>query len=83
MVWNKFFWEVERYYIAVTQPADLLEECRRGAQTTIYCEFEWLYRSLLPYDREQRKLAVDQGSPDAPDMETFLKEESRLEIPSA
>jgi hypothetical protein len=80
MIWNKFFWELERYYIAITQPADLLKECRKGDQTTIYSELEWLYKDLLAYDRAQRKLAVDQGGPDASDMETFLKEESNIEV---
>ncbi|MBC7818523.1 MAG: hypothetical protein IAG10_16675 [Planctomycetaceae bacterium] len=83
MVWNKFFWELERYYIAITQPAKLIQEWRRGDQTTVYAELEWLYRNLLPYDRAQRKLAVDQGGPTASDMETFLKEESKLEILSS
>ena len=80
MVWNKFFWEVERYYIAITHPANLINEWRRGDQTTIYCEIEWLYRNLLPYDREQRNLVVGKGGPDASEMTTFLKEESNLEI---
>ena len=82
MVWNKFFWELERYYIAMTQPANLLEECRRGGQSTNYCEFEWLYNTLLPYDRAQRNLSVQQGGLDASDMQTFLKEESNLDIPN-
>ena len=30
MVWDTFFWELERYYIAVTQPANLLEEYGRA-----------------------------------------------------
>ena len=95
MVWDTFFWELERYYIAITQPADILEECRKGNQTTVFRELEWLYKDLLPYDRDQRRIAVDrgapdvadmetflkEGAPDAADMETFLKEESSLEVP--
>lgn len=81
MVWDTFFWELERYYIAVTHPANLLEEYRKRDQTTVFRELESLYKELLPYDRTQRRIPVDRGAPDVADMETFLKEESTLEIP--
>jgi len=80
MVWDTFFWELERYYIAVTQPADLLQEYREGDQTTVFRELEWLYKDLLPYDRYQRRIAVERGAPDVGNIETFLKEESDLEV---
>ena len=47
----------------------------------MFRELESLYKELLPYDRTQRRIPIDRGAPDVADMETFLKEESKLEIP--
>jgi hypothetical protein len=78
MVWNIFFWHVERYYIAVTNPTNLLKVFRQGDQQTIYSEFEKLYNELRKYDRKQRGIAYDEGKPEDAEVQRFLVEESRL-----
>ena len=79
MVWNKFFWEIERYYIALTEPVNILQIFQKD-DPTIYCEFEWLYKSLLRYDRKQRKIPISAGKPSISEAEHYLVENSSLTI---
>ena len=54
MVWNSFVWVVERYYLAMTTPHNLLEEMRAGSYPELYERFEWLYATLFDIDRRKR-----------------------------
>jgi hypothetical protein len=78
MVWNKFFWQLERYYLAITRPVNLLRVYRQGNQEPIYREFEALYQTLRARDRKERGLANNNSEPDDKEVERFLIEESRL-----
>ena len=56
MVWNKFFWDLEHYYLALTHPVDLLALARQGSKCpTLYQALEWLYWALRSLDEAERQ----------------------------
>lgn len=70
MVWNSFVWHVERYYLALRAPHDILTELREPDYPAIFDRFEWLYYELIRIDRAERPttpvIGTEVGSPKPP-----------------
>jgi hypothetical protein len=82
MVWGKFGWEVVRYYMAVTEPINHLEEIRRLYRYhPIYEEFEWLYRKMLKLDAQRRKCSLAVARPSESEVLDFLRQETTIDDP--
>ncbi|MGC2238046.1 MAG: hypothetical protein WA584_17935 [Pyrinomonadaceae bacterium] len=88
MVWNHFFWFVERYYQAITnKPINLIKKTQEEQQSyTIYQEIKWLYEKLGKFDKkESRKFKYlfftgKYQPPSQEEVKIFLKYESQLII---
>lgn len=53
MVWNKFSWVIERYYLLLTYKTNYLQSIRDKEQTPdIYTEFEWLNSEMIKLDKK-------------------------------
>jgi hypothetical protein len=80
MVWNHFFWFIERYYHAVTKPTNLIEKARKDQKSnTIYQEIVWLYDELGRFDIKESKVKK-YIPPDGEQVEKFLLFECQLDI---
>ncbi len=94
IVWNHFFWIIERYHFALTEfppnKINFLEELRRieNNDPTFYQEFEWLFETLKQEEVREREMrykaqgrnntTVTYRKPSYQRVLTFLKEESNL-----
>ncbi len=80
MVWNKFFHQVEMYYLALTKPVNYIENARQSEnQPMWYVELEWLYHDLAVLDRRKRALRPDKGRPTDIQVSRFLHNEVNIE----
>jgi hypothetical protein len=78
MVWNSFFWVIERYYPAVTGPPNLLEKARLDSHSfTLYRELIWLYKELSTLCAKEEGSSVYMP-PNAEDVKHFLEGEIKL-----
>jgi hypothetical protein len=77
MVWNHFFWHIERYYEAVTESRDLLDRARKKHKfPTLYSEFEWLNTELQKKHEKETKRKYE--PPNKKAVESFLTSERGL-----
>jgi hypothetical protein len=80
MVWNHFFWQLERYYVAVRKPDDLIQKARDKHEfSTLYSEAEWLFKELSSVRKKCTGSTYHRPGDQA--VENFLNYESNL-IPS-
>lgn len=79
MVYENFFWEIEKYYIAITKPHDLLNSTRLKEQfPPLYKEFEWLYKNLLEIDCKENKRSEINNRLTDTQITSFLKKECAI-----
>ena len=74
MVWATFFWWFVRYW----QAAESYIAAARKADPTIWSSVEFLRSALLKMELSKRHCTEAQTVPSAPEIETFLREESTL-----
>jgi hypothetical protein len=81
MVWNSFFWLIERYYPAVTSPPNLLQKARLDSHSvTLYRELIWLYEELSILCAKEEGSSVYMP-PNKEDVKRFLEDEVKLGSP--
>lgn len=80
MIWNKFGWYVTRYYLALTEDEDLIDDIRtKERDPTLWEELEWLNREMLKIYKK-RKVERMQGKDNASRIAELFKQELNLEI---
>jgi hypothetical protein len=76
MVYENFFWEIEKYFLSITEPHNLLVSTRQKEQfPALFKEFEWLYQNLLEkHGSENSRIKLNRGLMES-QIEEFLKKE--------
>jgi hypothetical protein len=76
MVYENFFWEIEKYYISITKPHNLLVSTRIKEQfPALFKEFEWLYQNLLEEDSKENRRINSACNLTESQIDDFLKKE--------
>lgn len=79
MVWNHFFWFLERYHQAVSKPPSVLERTREEQRSSaVYEQIDWLYCELRKFNKKGRKLP-NYSAPSDEHVKQFLLYESKLD----
>lgn len=80
MVYENFFWEIEKYYIAVTKPHNLLISTRVKEQLPpLWKEFEWLYLNLLETNNKENYRPVSNDTLTEAQITEFLVRECEID----
>lgn len=77
MVWSHFFWHIEGYYQAITEPTNLIVEIREKYKfPNLYSRLEWLYKELSELCAKENQIPYE--PPDHAAVTIFLTNETQM-----